>query len=102
MQRSAKVGWLHPEVEIWASLLPQKPRAMMASGLNHRSPSHYPYIPPCTPLPHLLPAISFVLHFLLLLSTVSRQLTYSTMSLLHFWSLGPLKTSLPPPTPRQL
>lgn len=87
MQRSAKVGWLHPEVEVWAALLPQNThtRAMMAPGLNHRSPSHYPYIPPCTPLLYISPAIvSSVFHFLLLLSTLSRQLTCL------FFSFGPL------------
>lgn len=67
------------------SFLKTHTRAMMAPGLNHRSPSHYPYIPPCTPLLYISPAIvSSVFHFLLLLSTLSRQLTCL------FFSFGPL------------
>lgn len=67
------------------SFLKTLTRAMMAPGLNHRSPSHYPYIPPCTPLLYISPAIvSSVFHFLLLLSTLSRQLTCL------FFSFGPL------------
>lgn len=101
MQRSAKVGCLHPEVEVWVTL--PKTRAKMASGLNLRSPSHYPYIPPCTPLPHIAIACFFrvPLSPLTLHSVPSAHLLdHAPSSLLVPWSVEDISSPSPrPPTP---
>lgn len=35
VQRSARVGWLHPQFEVWEALVAQNEQAMMAPDVNH-------------------------------------------------------------------